>query len=172
MLLDLPSQRVTIASSAFVAPDAWIIGDVVLKEAVSIFFGAVLRGDIEKIVIGARSNIQEHCLIHTSYRRAPALIGEDVTVGHRAIIHGAQVCDRTLVGMNAVILDEAIIGEECIIGAGCLILEGVKIPPRSLVVGSPGRIVRQVSDAEVKNLVDSAARYVKTGEMYKKQLEF
>ncbi len=148
-----------VSASAFVAPDAWIIGDTTVGDNVSIFFNTVLRGDIQSIKVGRGTNLQEHTLIHTSHGMSPALIGEDVTVGHRAIIHGCSIGDRCLIGMGATVLDNAEIGEECIIGAHTLVPKGTKIPPRSLVIGTPAKVVRSLTEDEIKSLTDSARGY-------------
>lgn len=155
-----------VESAAFVAEDAWVIGDVSLAEDVSIFFGAVLRGDILAIKVGARSNIQEHSLLHTSYNRQEVLIGESVTVGHGAIIHGAVVEDLCLVGMRATILDDARVGEGSLIAAGSVVTERMKIPPRSMVMGIPAKVTRTLDDGEVEQIRLSALRYVQTGRQY------
>lgn len=149
------------------APDAWIIGDVTLGEKVTVLFSAVLRGDILPIRIGKESNVQDHVMIHTSRGRISTTVGEKVTIGHRAVLHGCTIRNRVLVGMGSIILDEAEIADDCVIGAGTLITEGKKIPPRSLVIGSPGRVVRELTDQEVAFLLDSAASYVKVGEKYR-----
>ena len=156
-----------VSASAFVAPDAWVIGDTTIGDDVSIFFNVVLRGDIESIKVGRGSNLQEHVLVHTSHGMSPALIGEDVTVGHRAIIHGCSIGDRCLIGMGATVLDNAEVGAECIIGAHTLIPKGMKIPPRSLVIGTPGKVVRQLTADEIKSLVASARGYQQLGATYR-----
>lgn len=156
-----------VSASAFVAPDAWIIGDTTVGENVSIFFNAVLRGDIQGIRVGRGTNLQEHVLVHTSHGMSPVVIGEDVTVGHRAIIHGCSIGNRCLIGMGATILDNAEVGDECIIGAHTLIPKGMKIPPRTLVVGTPGRIVRQLTDEELQSLAASAKGYQELGATYR-----
>ena len=148
-----------VSASAFLAPDAWIIGDITIGDNVSIFFNAVLRGDIQAIKVGRGTNLQEHTLVHTSHGMSPALIGEDVTVGHRAIIHGCSIGDRCLIGMGATVLDNAEIAEECIIGAHALVPKGMKIPPRSLVIGTPAKVVRSLTEDEIKSLADSARGY-------------
>jgi carbonic anhydrase/acetyltransferase-like protein (isoleucine patch superfamily) len=155
-----------VSASAFVAPDAWIIGDTTVGENVSIFFNAVLRGDIQPIRVGRGTNLQEHTLVHTSHGMSPALIGEDVTVGHRAIIHGCSIGDRCLIGMGATVLDNAEIGEECIIGAHTLVPKGMKISPRSLVIGTPGKVVRTLTEDEIKSLTESARGYQTLGATY------
>lgn len=156
-----------VSASAFVAPDAWIIGDTSIGDNVSIFFNAVLRGDIQSITVGRGTNLQEHSLVHTSHGMSPALIGEDVTVGHRAIIHGCSIGNRCLIGMGATILDNADVGDECIIGAHTLIPKGMKIPPRSLVVGTPGKVVRELTPEELSSLVASAKGYRELGAIYR-----
>jgi carbonic anhydrase/acetyltransferase-like protein (isoleucine patch superfamily) len=156
-----------IASSAFVAPDAWVIGRVTVGEHSSIFFNAVLRGDIQPITIGTHTNLQEHVLVHTSHGMSPVVIGDYVTVGHRAIIHGCSVGNGALIGMGATILDDASIGEHSIIGAHSLITKGTIIPSRSLVMGTPGKVVRPLTDAEVAELRRSAEGYVELGAHYR-----
>src|SRR5690606_24995534 len=118
MILTLDGKKPEIGRNCFIAPDAWTIGDVVLGDEVTIMFGAVLRGDILPIRIRSRTNIQEHSLLHTGNGRTPTILGEEVTVGHRASIHGAKVGNRCLIGMGSIILDEAVIEDECVIGAG------------------------------------------------------
>lgn len=156
--------------TAFIAPDAQVIGNVILEEDTTILFGVVLRGDLLQIKVGARSNIQEHSCLHTSHGRTPTIIASDVTVGHRVIVHGATISSRVIVGMGSIILDEAVIGEDSIVGAGSLITEGKKFPPRSLILGSPAKVVRELSDEELKYIKFSVESYVKTGRMYKKEL--
>jgi carbonic anhydrase/acetyltransferase-like protein (isoleucine patch superfamily) len=158
----------SVSSSAFVAPDAWIIGDVTIDDDVSIFFNAVLRGDIQSITVGRGTNLQEHSLVHTSHGMAPVVIGEDVTVGHRAIIHGCFIGHRCLIGMGATILDNAEVGDGCIIGAHTLIPKGMKIPPNSLVIGTPGKVVRELTSEESSSLQASALGYRDLGREYRK----
>jgi len=156
-----------VSASAFIAPDAWVIGDTSIGENVSIFFNAVLRGDIQSIKVGRGTNLQEHVLVHTSHGMSPALIGEDVTVGHRANIHGCSIGDRCLIGMGATVLDNAEVGEECIIGAHALVPKGMKIPPRSLVIGTPAKVTRALSAEEINTLIASAQGYQRLGETYR-----
>lgn len=170
MITDIPSAQPIIAHNAFIAPDAWIIGNVTIGEEASIFFQAVLRGDIERIIIGPGSNIQEQCIIHTSTGRSAAEIGSEVTVGHRAIIHGAKVGDRALIGMGAILLDDAFIEPESIIGAGALIPERMLVPSHSLVVGVPGKVVRKLTSQEIENLRKSAEHYKEKARMYRQLL--
>lgn len=144
--------------SAWVAPGAHVIGRVVLGAGSSVWFGAVLRGDNEPIVVGPGTNIQDHSVLHTDMG-FPLEIGADCTIGHRAILHGCTIGRCTLIGMGATILNGARIGENCLIGAGTLVTEGKEIPPRSLVIGSPGRVVRQLDDAAISGLRASAEGY-------------
>jgi carbonic anhydrase/acetyltransferase-like protein (isoleucine patch superfamily) len=148
-----------IPDAAFVAENATIIGNVMSKPEIGIWYGAVIRADKDRIAIGSRSNIQDNCVVHTSAGH-PVTIGDDVSVGHGAILHGCVVHDRVLVGMGAIILNGAEIGSESIIGAGALVTEGKVIPPRSLVMGVPGKVVRQVTDGEVEGIMKNAESYV------------
>lgn len=153
---------------AWVAPGAILTAHVELGKHASIWFGAVLRGDVEPIVIGEESNIQDLCCLHAD-PGFPCVIGKRVTVGHRAIVHGAIIADEVLVGMGAIILNGANIGSHSIIGAGALIPEGKVIPPRSLVVGIPAKVTRQVTDEEVAKLLRTAQRYVDASQRYRTQ---
>ncbi|MDA8782418.1 gamma carbonic anhydrase family protein [bacterium] len=151
-----------IHNSVFVAESADIMGKVVLKEGSSVWFNAVIRGDCDLIEVGARSNIQDGAVLHCDPGQ-PLIIGEDVTVGHNAMIHGLEVGDRTLVGINAVILDGAKVGSDCIIAANSLVKAGVVIPDGSLVIGSPGKVVRENDEQTKQFLLGSAAHYVEKG---------
>lgn len=148
-----------LPKTAFVAPNATVIGEIVAGTDVGIWYGAVIRADKDQISLGARTNIQDNCVLHTSAGH-PVIIGDDVSVGHGAILHGCSVQDRVLVGMGAIILNGAVIGRESIIGAGALVSEGKNIPPRSLVIGVPGKIVRQVTDEEAEGILKNAGSYV------------
>lgn len=156
-----------ISCETFIAPDAWVIGQVEVEGRVSIFFHTVLRGDIEAIKIGAGTNLQEHVLVHTSHGMSPTIIGNNVTVGHRAIIHGCVVGNCCLIGMGATVLDKAEIGEGSIIGAHTLIPKGMTVPPRSLVIGTPGKVVRSITRQEEQELLLSAQRYQELGSHYR-----
>ena len=148
-----------IPQAAFVAPNATVIGKVTAGQDIGIWYGAVIRADKDQVSVGARSNIQDNCVVHTSSGH-PVTIGTDVSVGHGAILHGCAIQNRVLIGMGAIILNGAEIGEDCIIGAGALVSEGKKIPPRSLVLGVPGKVVRQVTDEEVAATLKNASSYV------------
>jgi len=156
----------TIHSSACVVPGATVIGDVILEEESSVWYGAVLRGDINRIVIGPRSNIQDNAVVHvdTNY---PTTMGELVTVGHTAIVHACTIDNEVLVGMGSVILDDVEVGARSIVGANALVTIGTKIPPGSLVLGSPAKIRRQLSLDEQKDIVRWAWSYVETAKQYR-----
>jgi len=156
-----------IGQDTWIAPSADVIGDVSCGKDCSIWFGCVVRGDVNFIKIGDRVNIQDLTMIHvTHYKKAdksdgnPTIIGDDVTIGHRVMLHGCTIEKASLIGMSATILDGAIIGEESIVGAGALVTKNKVFPPRSLIVGSPAKVVRELSDEEVKELYASASRYV------------
>ena len=147
-----------IAADTWVAPDANLIGRVVLAEGASVWFGATLRGDNEEIVVGPGSNVQEGCVMHTDMG-FPLTIGVNCTIGHKAILHGCTIGDGSLIGMGATVLNGAVIGKGCLIGAGALITEGKQIPDGSLVMGAPGKVVR-VLDADAQQaLIASALNY-------------
>ena len=148
-----------IAEASFVASNATLIGDVRLSRDSSVFYGAVLRGDIETIRIGEGTNVQDGCIIHLADALG-ATVGAYCTIGHAAIIHACTIGDLCLVGMQAVILDGAEIGDECLIGAGALVTSRTKIPPRSLVLGSPAKVVRPLTEAEILSLRASADKYI------------
>jgi carbonic anhydrase/acetyltransferase-like protein (isoleucine patch superfamily) len=157
--LDGKSPQLPGEGMYWVAPDAHVIGNVALGEDVGIWFGAVLRGDNERIAVGARSNIQEGALLHTD-PGSPISIGQGCTIGHHAIVHGATIGDNTLVGMGATILNGARIGRNCLIGANALVTEGKEFPDNSLIVGSPAKAIRTLDDAAVRRLELSAQIYV------------
>ena len=144
---------------SWIAESAAVIGRVVLGEEVGIWFGSVLRGDNEPITIGARTNVQEHTVMHTD-PGFPVLIGEGCTIGHRAIVHGCAVGDNSLIGMGAIVLNGAKVGRNCLIGAGALVTEGKQIPDNSLAVGSPARVIRELDEEAIEGLRRSAEHYV------------
>ncbi|MBS0233600.1 MAG: gamma carbonic anhydrase family protein [Proteobacteria bacterium] len=149
----------------WVAPNAIVLGKVKLDEDASVWFGAVLRGDNELITVGARSNVQDGSVLHTD-PGFPLTIGEDCTIGHMVMLHGCTIGRRSLIGIGSIIMNGANIGEECVIAAGALITEGKEIPPRSMVMGSPGKVVRQLSDEEVERFGRAAGRYVANWKRY------
>lgn len=148
-----------IHPSAWIAPGAFIRGDVTLGEKVSIWYNAVLRADQESISIGKESNVQDNCVIHGDAGNN-VVVGEQVTVGHGAILHGCTVEDRCLIGMNAVVLDHAVIGEGSIVGAGSVVASGTVVPPRSLVVGTPAKVKRTLTDEDVASNLENIEEYL------------
>ena len=159
MIIALGDITPTVAADAWVAPTAAVIGAVELAEGASVWYGAVLRGDNEPIRIGANSNVQDNVVIHTDMG-APVVLGSGVSVGHGAIIHGAIVGDDVLVGMGSTIMNRATIGDESLVAAGALVPEDTVIPPRSLVVGVPARVLREMSDEEVERNRRNATTYL------------
>lgn len=157
--LDGVSPEMVDGGASFIADDARVIGAVTLHAETGVWFGAVLRGDTEPITVGARSNIQEHSMLHTD-PGFPLIIGEGCTIGHRAILHGCQIGDNTLIGMGAIILNGAKIGNNCLVGAGALVTEGKEFEDNSLIVGAPARAVRTLDEAAVAGLKRSADHYV------------
>jgi carbonic anhydrase/acetyltransferase-like protein (isoleucine patch superfamily) len=151
-----------IDSRAWLAPGAVVAGDVTIGPDTSVWFGSVVRGDVHAIRIGARSNLQDHCVVHVTKDRFPAWIGDEVTVGHRATVHGCLVGDGALVGIGAVVLDGAEVGEEALVAAGALVAPGAKVPARHLVMGVPARVVRPLRDEEVRRQRERALEYVET----------
>ncbi len=154
----------------WVAPGAHVIGDVVIGEAVGIWFGCTLRGDNEPIVIGAGSNVQENCVMHTDMG-FPLTIGRNCTIGHKAMLHGCTIGDTTLIGMGAMVMNGAVIGKNCLIGGGALVSEGKIIPDGTLVIGVPGKAVRQLDSAAIKILAASAVHYQGNMRRFKGGLE-
>ena len=156
-----------IGANSWIAPSADIIGDVEIGENCSIWFGTVIRGDVHYIKIGDRTSVQDLSMIHITHHKkadrsdgSPTIIGNDVTIGHRVMLHGCTIEDACLIGMSATILDNAVIGKESIVGASSLVTKGKVFPPRSLIMGSPAKVVRELTDTEVKELYASASRYV------------
>lgn len=167
-LYSLGDTRVRTPDSGryWVAPNAVVLGNVDIRQDASVWFGTVIRGDNEPVVIGARSNVQDGCVLHTD-PGFPMTIGEDCTIGHMVMLHGCTIGRGSLVGIGSIILNGAVIGDECLIGANTLIAEGKVIPPRSMVLGSPGKIVRQLSDEDVARFAGAAGRYVENWQRFK-----
>jgi carbonic anhydrase/acetyltransferase-like protein (isoleucine patch superfamily) len=157
-----------IANSAWIAPSADIVGDVEIGEDSSIWFGCVVRGDVHYIKIGKRTSIQDMSMIHVTHFEKekklgdgnPTIIGDDVTIAHKVMLHGCTISDACLIGMSATILDGAVIGKESIVGAGSLVTKNKKFPPRSLIMGSPAKVIRELTDEEVANIYENAKNYV------------
>jgi carbonic anhydrase/acetyltransferase-like protein (isoleucine patch superfamily) len=165
----LEERRVVRHAETFVAPNATLIGSVVLHERASVWFNVVARGDNDPIVIGPESNIQDGSILHTDLG-VPLTLGRGVTVGHKVMLHGCTIGDYALIGINAVVLNNVRIGPYCIIGANTLITEGKEIPEGSMVMGSPGKVIRQLTDAERRKLEASAAHYVDNARRYLRDL--
>ena len=158
-----------IHESAYVAPEATVIGDVHLAADTSVWSGAVLRGDNEPIVVGERSNVQEGTVMHTD-PGCPLTVGKGVTIGHQAMLHGCTVGDDSLIGIQAVVLNKAVIGRESLVGAGAVVTEGKVFPDRSLILGAPAKVVRTLSDEDVANLRRNAQTYVERRALFKSEL--
>lgn len=170
MIYDLNGQTAEIADDAFVAPNASIIGDVCLKSGASVWFGAVIRGDIERITIGTGSNVQDGTVMHTDPDN-PCTLGDYVTVGHMAMLHGCKVGDGSLVGIGATLLNGSRIGKRCIVGAHTLITEGKKFPDGVLIIGTPGKIVRELNEDDFARMRENAERYVVRAQRYLQELK-
>jgi carbonic anhydrase/acetyltransferase-like protein (isoleucine patch superfamily) len=149
-----------IDPSAFIAPSADIIGEVAIGAESSVWFQCVVRGDVESIRIGKRTNIQDLTMLHVDRRDCPLVIGDEVTVGHRVILHGCRVGNRVLVGMGAIVMNEAVIGDDSIVAAGALVTEGKVFPPKSLIIGVPAKLARELKPEELAFLTKSANNYV------------
>lgn len=165
----LGERTPVIGQNCWIADNATVIGSVILGDNANIWFGAVVRGDNDPITIGANTNIQDGSVLHTD-DGVPLTIGDNVTVGHMAMLHGCTIGAGSLIGINAIVLNRAVIGKHCIIGANALIPEGKAIPDRSLVVGSPGRIIRTLSDDDLTRLMESASGYVAHAREYRRDL--
>ena len=155
-----------IPKSVFVEDTAVVIGDVVIGEDCSLWFHAVVRGDVNYIRIGDRTNVQDLCMLHVTHDTHPLVIGSDVTIGHNVVLHGCTIKDRVLIGMGAIIMDGAVIGEDSVVGAGALVTEGTVVPPRSLILGSPAKVKRPVTDQELAWIKESAQNYIKYARQY------
>ena len=168
-LYQFKDKTPVIAPSAYVANEAVVIGDVRLGENVSVWPGAVLRGDNEPIVLGDNSNAQEGAVFHTD-PGYPLTVGKNVTIGHQAMLHGCTVGDGSLIGIQAVVLNGAVIGAESLVGAGALVTEGKSFPPRSLIIGSPAKAIRTLTDDDIAGLQRNAQTYVERGQAFKTEL--
>ena len=159
--------RPELGSETFVAESAEVIGEVTLGSRSSVWFNATVRGDVNSITIGHDSNIQDNAVVHVTGETGPVQIGDRVTIGHSAVVHGCTLHDRILVGIGAIILDNAVVSPDCIIGAGALVTQRVEIPPCSLVLGRPARVVRELSDEEVASILRYAEKYVRYSAIYR-----
>ena len=174
MIYNFKNFTPTLGEGTWIAPSADVIGDVTIGKDCSIWFGTVVRGDVHFITIGDRTSIQDLSMVHITHHKkadrsdgSPTIIGSDVTIGHRVMLHGCTIEDACLIGMSATILDNAVIGKESIVGASSLVTKGKVFPPRSLIMGSPAKVVRELNDDEVKELYASATRYVSFKADYK-----
>lgn len=166
MIYSLDQLVPQLADDVYVAPNAVVIGDVVLAAGVSIWFGAVVRGDVERIVIGRGSNIQDNSVLHSD-PGAPLTVGEMVTVGHMVTLHGCSIGDGTLIGMGASVLNNARIGRNCLVGAQALITEGKEYPDGMLIVGSPARAIRPLTAQELERIAGNRQRYIERAKRYR-----
>lgn len=166
----LEARVPTVDEEAWVAPGATVVGDVRLAADTSVWFGAVIRADNEPIRIGRGSNIQENAVLHVD-PGMPLTIGEDVTIGHQAMLHGCTVGDGSLIGIQAVVLNGAKIGRHCLVGAGALVTEGKSFPDGSLIIGTPAKVARSLSEAEIAGLKTSATGYATRSKTYRRELK-
>lgn len=169
MIKSFQNLQPKIHKTAFIAENAVIIGDVEIGENSSVWYGSILRGDVNYIRIGARANIQDACVIHVSAKTHPTVLEDEVTLGHRVILHGCYVETGCLIGIGAIILDGARIGRNSLVGAGSLVTPGTQIPPRSLILGSPAKIKRELTDEEVRDLEKFWQNYVSYSRIYKSE---
>ena len=164
------SPSLPTADEYWIAPNAVVLGRVILKKNASVWFGATLRGDNDPIEVGENSNVQDGSVLHTD-TGSPLTIGSNVTIGHMVMLHGCTIGDNSLVGIGSIVLNGAKIGRNCLIGANCLITEGKEIPDNSLVMGAPGKVVREVSEAQARVLAGSALHYVANWKRYRDGLK-
>ncbi|CAN5209152.1 gamma carbonic anhydrase family protein [soil metagenome] len=159
-----------IHPTAFIAPNAIVLGDVEIGEYATIWYGVVLRGDLDPIRIGARTNVQDNSVLHTGFKE-PCIVHEDVTIGHGAIVHGCEVHAGSLIGMGACVLNRAVIGAESIVGAKALVTEGKVFESRSMILGAPAKFVRRVTDEDLKQVLLYKDRYVENGDRHRRAIE-
>lgn len=165
--LSYRGREPTISPEAFLAPTSMVIGDVEIGAGSSLWFYVVVRGDVEPIRIGRRTNLQDQVVVHVTGGAGPAVIGDGVTIGHRAVIHGCSIRDDSLIGIGAIVLDGAEVGPESLVGAGALVPPGMSVPPRTLVLGVPARVIRQLNDDEISKIHRSATSYVLLSKDYR-----
>ena len=170
MICELDGIAPQIHPTAWIAPTAVLIGRVVVEAGANIWFGVVIRGDNEEIRIGAGSNVQENCVLHTDIG-APLTIGANCTIGHKAMLHGCTVQEGSLIGMGATVLNHAVIGAGSLVGACALVTEGKEIPPGSLVMGAPGKVVRELGEQQIQMITGSAHHYVENWKRYARGLK-
>lgn len=166
MILTYKGTTPKIGANVFIASNATVIGDVEIGESTNIWYGAVIRGDVNHIRIGARTNVQDLCMIHVTGQEFSTEIGDEVTIGHSAILHGCRLASRVLVGMGAIVLDGVEVGEGSVIAAGAVLPPGKKYPPRVLIMGSPAQVKREVTEQDYQGLLHSAEHYVELASMH------
>lgn len=166
LIVSINGNTPAVDDTAWVAPNATLIGNVTLGPEASVFYGAVLRGDVDSITLGARSNLQDNVTVHCD-SGIPTTIGRGVSVGHAAVLHGCTVEDDCLIGMSATVLNGAVVGAGSLVAAGAVVLEGTVIPPRSLVAGVPAKVRRELTDDEVESVRDNATHYVGYAQMHR-----
>lgn len=159
-ILPFEASLPRIAADAWVAPGAVLVGDVQLGPQSSVWYGCVLRGDVNAIRIGARSNVQDASVLHVTRDRYETIVGDEVTIGHRAVVHGCTVGDGALIGIGSIVMDGAVVGEGALVGAGAIVTPGKTVPPRMLVMGAPARVIRPLEDAELALQKKRALEYV------------
>jgi carbonic anhydrase/acetyltransferase-like protein (isoleucine patch superfamily) len=169
MNLSFKGVRPEVDPSVYVAPGAVIIGDVVIGPESSVWFGTIVRADVHYIRIGAQTNIQDQCILHVTRGTYPLNLGDRITVGHRAIIHGCTIEDGCLIGMGAVLLDGCHVDGEAIVAAGSVVSEGSHIPPRTLAMGVPAKVLRDITEKELARAKDSASHYIELAEIYRRE---
>jgi carbonic anhydrase/acetyltransferase-like protein (isoleucine patch superfamily) len=167
VIVSIHGKQPNIAPDVYIAPGAVVIGDVEIGAGASVWFNAVLRGDVERIRIGAGTNIQDNATVHVTSGTWPTTLGAGVTVGHAAVVHGGTVGDHSLIGIGAIVLDGVVIGSECLVGAGALLPPGMQVPARSVVLGNPGKVVRPLRPEELERLRQSARSYVEYARAYR-----
>jgi carbonic anhydrase/acetyltransferase-like protein (isoleucine patch superfamily) len=169
-IYELDGRKPDIAESAWVADSAQVMGDVTLGEGASVWFGAIARGDSDRIVVGAGSNIQDGSVLHAD-EGLPLVVGERVTVGHQVMLHGCTIGDESLIGIGAIVLNGVKIGKHCLVGAGSLVTEGKEFPDGSMIIGSPAKVVRQLTPEQIEGLRKSAQHYMDNARWYRQGLK-
>lgn len=171
MIMTYKNISPQIDDSVFLAPSACVIGDVHIGAQSSLWFNVIVRGDVNTIRIGSRTNLQDGTIVHVTRHTHPTVIGDDVTVGHKVMLHGCTIHNGSLIGIGAIVLDGAVIGASSLVAAGSLIAPGTQIPPQSLVMGSPGRVKRTLTDEECRNMQATAGNYIRYQEHYRKNVQ-
>lgn len=167
MIMSYQGITPKVHQTAFIVDTAQIIGDVEIGKDSSVWFNSVIRGDVNFIRIGNRTNIQDGCVLHVTRGTHPLFLEDDITLGHSVTLHGCRIKNRCLIGMGAVVLDGAVVGGDSIVGAGSLVLEGCEIPPRTLAVGSPARVVRELTEKEIQEILESSRHYIEYSAAYR-----